>query len=174
MKCQFCYANRESPQDGCWIMNLYGLKIVGSNLLLPPFSSPSYVAFKLCKNNLDENEQNKATNKKNVASTAATMSPKEEAKLESNPSTRAEWHWTWTNPRSIWYWGIWISELIYVWWFFSLYFRSLIMITLPLLWTTSELILLVLHMFLSVKKFARSNILVQLVILPSGAVSANT
>ncbi|XP_030927935.1 uncharacterized protein LOC115954171 isoform X2 [Quercus lobata] len=81
MKYQFCYANHESTQDGCWIRNLYGLKIAGSKLLLPPFSSPSYVAFKLCKNNLDENDQNKATNKKNVASTAATM---------SNSSTRAE------------------------------------------------------------------------------------
>ena len=61
IKRQFYYENHDSPQDGYWIMNEYSLDIEGSMLLLPSGPSSSYVACELCKNNLDEIDQNETT-----------------------------------------------------------------------------------------------------------------
>ncbi|KAK7855506.1 protein sombrero, partial [Quercus suber] len=58
IKRQFYYENHDSPQDGYWIMNEYSLDVEGSMLLLP---SSSHVACELCKNNLDEIDQNETT-----------------------------------------------------------------------------------------------------------------
>ncbi|XP_075636820.1 protein CUP-SHAPED COTYLEDON 1-like [Castanea sativa] len=61
LKRQFYYKNHDSPQDGYWIMNEYSLDVEGSMLLLPSGASSSYVACELCKNNLDEIDQNETT-----------------------------------------------------------------------------------------------------------------
>lgn len=61
IKRQFYYKNHDSPQDGYWIMNEYSLDVEGSMLLLPSGPSSSYVACELCKNNLDEIDQNEIT-----------------------------------------------------------------------------------------------------------------